>query len=99
MTLRFLQDFPGGPVVKGLPANAGDMGLIPGRGRFHTPQGSKAPCATTPDPTWQLLKPMHLRAELHNKKKKAPQRNLPTAARVAAAPATREPARSNGDPE
>ena len=57
-------------MVKGLPANAGDMGLIPGRGRFHTPQGSKAPCATTPDPTWQLLKPMHLRAELHNKKKK-----------------------------
>ena len=22
-------DFPGGPVVKNLPANAGDMGLIP----------------------------------------------------------------------
>ena len=26
-------DFPGGPVVKNLPA--GDMGLIPGSGRFH----------------------------------------------------------------
>ena len=25
-------DFPGGPVVKKLPANAGDMGLIPGPG-------------------------------------------------------------------
>ena len=27
--------FPGGPVVKNLPANAGDMGLTPGPGRFH----------------------------------------------------------------
>ena len=25
-------DFPGGPVVKNLPCNAGDAGLIPGRG-------------------------------------------------------------------
>ena len=25
-------DFPGGPVVKNLPPNAGDRGLIPGRG-------------------------------------------------------------------
>ena len=28
-------DFPGGPVVKNLPANAGDMGSIPGLGRFQ----------------------------------------------------------------
>ena len=28
-------DFPGGPVVKNLPANAGDMGSIPSLGRFH----------------------------------------------------------------
>ena len=26
-------DFPGGPMVKNLPANAGDMGSIPGLGR------------------------------------------------------------------
>ena len=25
-------DFPGGPVVKNLPSNAGDVGYIPGRG-------------------------------------------------------------------
>ena len=25
-------DFPGGPVIKNPPSNAGDMGLIPGRG-------------------------------------------------------------------
>ena len=28
-------DFPGGPVVKNLPENVGDMGPTPGRGRFH----------------------------------------------------------------
>ena len=27
-------DFPGGPVVKNLPADAGDTGSIPGLGRF-----------------------------------------------------------------
>nr|XP_058937601.1 chromatin modification-related protein MEAF6 isoform X5 [Kogia breviceps] len=29
------RDFPGGSVVKNLPANAGDTGSIPGRGRSH----------------------------------------------------------------
>ena len=33
-------DFPGGPVGKNLPANSEDMGLIPGPGRSHVPQGS-----------------------------------------------------------
>ena len=28
-------DFPGGPVVKNSPANAGDMGSTPGPGRSH----------------------------------------------------------------
>ena len=28
------RDFPGGSVVKNLPANAGDTGSIPGSGRF-----------------------------------------------------------------
>ena len=35
-------DFPGDPVVKNLPANAGDMGSIPGPERFHMPWGNKA---------------------------------------------------------
>ena len=30
---------PGGPVVKNLPANAGDTGLTPGLGGFHMPWG------------------------------------------------------------
>ena len=29
------RDFPGGTVVKNPPANAGDMGLIPGPGGSH----------------------------------------------------------------
>ena len=33
-------DFPGGPVIKNLPAKAGDMGSIPGLGRFHIPWGN-----------------------------------------------------------
>ena len=35
-----IQDFPSGPVVKNLPANAGDLGLIPGLGRYHVPRGN-----------------------------------------------------------
>ena len=32
--------FPGGLVVKNLPSNARDTSSIPGRGRFHMPQGN-----------------------------------------------------------
>ena len=31
------EDFSGGAVDKNAPANAGDMGLIPGLGRCHMP--------------------------------------------------------------
>ena len=34
------QASPGGPVVKNPPAKAGDMGLVPGVGRVHMPQGN-----------------------------------------------------------
>ena len=37
-----IQDFPGGPVVKSLPASVGDLGLIPGLGRYHMPRGNEA---------------------------------------------------------
>ena len=36
-------DFPGGPVVKNLPANAGDMGSDPDLGRSHMPRSSCVP--------------------------------------------------------
>ena len=34
------RDFPGGAVVKNLPTNSGDMGLIPGPGRSHMQQSN-----------------------------------------------------------
>ena len=39
-----MEDLPGGPVVKNLPANAEDMGLILRLGRFHMPWDNYA-CA------------------------------------------------------
>ena len=37
-----LRDFPGGPVVKTLPSNAGGAGSVPGRElRSHIPRGQK----------------------------------------------------------
>ena len=38
--LKQKQDFLGGPVIENLPANAGDMGSIPGPRWFHMPQGN-----------------------------------------------------------
>ena len=35
-----VEDFPGGPVVKNLPTNAGDSGSVSGPGRFHVLQGN-----------------------------------------------------------
>ena len=34
------QDFPGGPLVKNLPANAEDMSSVPGLGRSPMPQSN-----------------------------------------------------------
>ena len=51
-------DFPGGPVVKNLSANAGDTGSTPGPGRFHVPQGNEA---WTP----QLLNPQATTTQAH----------------------------------
>jgi len=36
------REFPGGPVVKNLPCNAGDTGSIPAAGRSHVVQRSQA---------------------------------------------------------
>ena len=56
-----VEDFPGSPVVKNLPANAGNKGSITGLGRSHLSQGSLtcgpqllSPCSRTQEP--QLLK-------------------------------------------
>ena len=55
------KDFSGGPVVKNLPANAGDTGSIPCPGRSLLPQGNSAHVP-------QLLKPQCLKPVLHNKR-------------------------------
>ena len=34
------QDFPSGPVIRNPPANAEDMGSIPGPGRSYMPQSN-----------------------------------------------------------
>ena len=44
------RDFPGHPVVKKPPANAGDRGLIPGLGRCHMPWGNQACAPQFPSP-------------------------------------------------
>ena len=45
------QDIPGGPVVKNLPCNAGDMSLIPGTGiKIHHVLRQLSPCATNTEP-------------------------------------------------
>ena len=43
-----LRNFPGGPVVKNLPSNAGDVGSIPGQGpKIPHTTGQLSPCTTT----------------------------------------------------
>ena len=42
-----VSDFPGGPVVKNLPANTGDMSSIPGPRKIPQAVGQLSPRATT----------------------------------------------------
>jgi len=55
------RDSPGGPVVKKLPVNAGDMGSIPGPGRSHMPLGNQAL-------VMELLKPVRLEPRICNRR-------------------------------
>ena len=74
-----LSDFPGGPVVKSLPANAGDVSLIHGPGRFHMLRGNKTPASQplslcprthTPQqeelPQWEAHTPQPERSPCHS---------------------------------
>ena len=56
-----MEDFPGGPVVKNLPASAGKAVSAPGAGRFSMPFGNEA-CVP------QLLSPHTLEPVFHNKR-------------------------------
>ena len=45
---KYHWDFPGGPVIKSSPSNAGDAGSIPGWGtKIPHGMGQLGPCATT----------------------------------------------------
>ena len=57
----YKRNFPGSLVVKTSPVRAGVTGLIPGLGRSHTLQATKAP-----EP--QLLEPVSPEPELRNKR-------------------------------
>ena len=59
--LIITRGFPGGAVVKNLPANAGDTASSPGPGRSHMPRSG---WARVP----QLLRPRHLEPMLRNKR-------------------------------
>ena len=61
------RDFPAGPVVENLPSNAGDAGLIPGRGTkiSHAGWATKLACynlwvcAATGKSPWAAMKTQH----------------------------------------
>ena len=75
------RDFPGGAAVENPPANAGDMGSIPGPGRSHMPQSNKACaqllslCSIAREP--QLLSPHATTTEDRVPRARAPQQEKP----------------------
>ena len=61
----YSQDFPGGPVVKNLPADAQDVGLIPGQGtKFPYASGQLRSCAATSEPVSSRAHTPHLERSL-----------------------------------
>ena len=56
-------DFPGGTVDRNPPANAGDMGSIPGPGRFHMPWSNPARAPQPLNLFAAILKPVVLKEE------------------------------------
>ena len=69
--LKHTEDFPGGTVDKNLPANAGDMGSVPGPGRFHILQSNKAHGPQLPSP-WAAATESHM-PRAHALQEKPPQ--------------------------
>ena len=53
MLKNVARGFPGGSVVKISPANAADMGSMPGLGRFPHAAEQLSPCTTTIAPALQ----------------------------------------------
>ena len=79
-SLKSLQDFPSGPVIKSLLVNSGDMGSIPGLGKIPHATGQlstfvkttethmlQSSCATTTEPTHPRAKAPHKRNHCNEK--------------------------------
>ena len=77
-----IEGFPGGSLVKNLPANAGDTGLSPCPGRSHMPWSNEARApqllslrSRAREP--QLLRPCATTTEAHVPRAHAPQQEKP----------------------
>ena len=68
VTVVSFRDFPGGPVVKNPPSNAGDTGSIPGQGtKIPHAEGQLSPRASTREPVCcKLQSPCALEPACHN---------------------------------
>ena len=74
MSWNFLQDFPGGPVVKNPPSNAGDVSSIPGQGtKIPHAEGQLSPHATTREPVCRNYR-AHVLWSLHATTREKPVR-------------------------
>ena len=71
------QGFPGGAVVKNLPANAGDVGLSPGPGRTHVLRAPQLLSLRPRARETQLLSPHATTTEAHSPRACAPQQEKP----------------------
>ena len=64
-----IEDFPGGPVVKNPPSNAGDVGSISGRGtKIPHAAGQLSPRGATTEPTRHNEHPTQPKKKKENKK-------------------------------
>ena len=91
-------DFPGGPVVKNPPCNAGDMGSIPGQGtKIPHAAGQLSLCATTTELTHLNQSPHAANYRAHAPQPQKRKTHTPQLERSLRA-ATKDPAGLNEDP-
>ena len=94
--------FPGGPLVKKAPANAGDKGSIPSLGRFHMPQRKPLCCnhrACALDPGSTTTKAVHPRAcAPQQEKSPQPEANTPQLESIPCSPPLGKAEHINKDP-
>ena len=73
---KLFWDFPGGPVVKNQPSNAGEAGSIPGRGtKIPHAAGQLSPRAATTEPAHPAAHAPQLEPAGHNERSCMPGRS------------------------